>query len=101
MLRPVTIDELGPRVEGNLCQMAVRFQSKTERAITEQITTPRALLGALADSVDVLSGPAGTKFRQGLDTLTPPKTPEMPEMPEMSDAQTGWLHPRAILMPGG
>ncbi len=60
-----------------------------ERAVTEQIATLRALLGALANDGDVLDSPAEADFWRGLDIIDAPET------------QAGWLDLRAALMPGG
>ncbi|HEU5349389.1 MAG TPA: FAD-binding oxidoreductase [Ktedonobacterales bacterium] len=87
-LTPVAIDVLSPEDDSAPCRMAVRFQSKIERAVTEQIATLRALLGTLADDAEVLHGPEETDFWQALDTTETP------------DAQTSWLDARAALLPG-
>lgn len=87
-LTPTAIDMVGPEQDRQPCRLAVRFQSRVERAVTEQIATLRALLGTLADNADVLDGAAETDFWQKLDILDTP------------DTQAGWLDLRAALMPG-
>src|SRR6185437_88204 len=87
-LTPTAIDVLGPEQEGQPCRLAVRFQSRVERAVIEQIVTLRALLGALANDGDVLDGPAEADFWRDLDAIDAPET------------QTGWFDLRAALMPG-
>ncbi len=87
-LTPTAIDVLGPEQEGQPCRLAVRFQSRVERAVTEQIATLRALLGRLADNPDVLDGQTEADFWRGLDSVDAPET------------QAGWLDLRAALMPG-
>ncbi|HEY7342199.1 MAG TPA: FAD-binding oxidoreductase [Ktedonobacterales bacterium] len=87
-LTPTAIDMLGPEQDGQPYRLAVRFQSRVERAVTAQIATLRALLGTLANDAEVLEGPAEADFWRGLDIIDTP------------DTQTGWLDMRAALMPG-
>ncbi|HEX5549055.1 MAG TPA: FAD-binding oxidoreductase [Ktedonobacterales bacterium] len=87
-LTPTAIDVLGPERDGQPYRLAARFQSRVERAVTEQIATLRALLGKLTDNADVLDGPAEADFWRGLDIIDAPET------------QAGWLDLRAALMPG-
>jgi glycolate oxidase FAD binding subunit len=65
----------------------VRFQSRVERAVAEQIATLRALLGSLADEANVLHGLEEANFWQALDT------------PKERDTQVNWLDVRAALAP--
>jgi glycolate dehydrogenase FAD-binding subunit len=87
-LTPTVIDVLGPESDGQPCRLAVRFQSRVERAVTEQIAALRALLGPLADNAEALHGPAEADFWRTLDT------------PNRPDAQATWLEVRAALAPG-
>ncbi|HEU4785194.1 MAG TPA: FAD-binding oxidoreductase [Ktedonobacterales bacterium] len=87
-LTPTAIDALGPEQDGQPYRLAVRFQSRVERAVTAQIATLRTLLGTLADNADVLDGAAEADFWRGLNVSDTP------------DAQAGWLDLRATLMPG-
>jgi glycolate oxidase FAD binding subunit len=87
-LTPTAIDLLGPEQDGQPSRLAVRFQSRVERAVTAQIATLRALLGPLADNAETLDGPAEADFWRELDTIVAP------------DTQTDWLDLRAALMPG-
>ncbi|HEX5158989.1 MAG TPA: FAD-binding oxidoreductase [Ktedonobacterales bacterium] len=88
-LTPTAIDVLGSERDGQPYRLAVLFQSRTERAVTEQIATLRTLLGTLADNADVLDGPAEADFWHKLDSIDAP-----------ADTQTDWLNVRAALMPG-
>lgn len=90
-LTPTAIDILGPEHDGQPCRLAVRFQSKIERAVTDQITTLRTLLGALAETATVLDGPAESDFWRALDTPGSPETP---------NSRSSWLAARAALLPG-
>ena len=87
-LTPTAIDLLGPEGEGQPCRLAVRFQSRVERAVTEQIATLRTLLGALAGNAEALHGPDEAAFWQALSAPAP------------HDADAGWLDARAALLPG-
>lgn len=86
-LTPTAIDILGPESDGQPCRLAVRFQSRVERAVAEQIATLRALLGSLADEANVLHGLEEANFWQTLDT------------PKERDTQVNWLDVRAALAP--
>ena len=87
-LTPTAIDLLGPESDGQPYRLTVRFQSRVERAVTEQLATLRALLGALAEDADALRGPDEGAFWQALDTPSP------------HDASASWLDARAALLPG-
>ena len=87
-LTPTAIDLLGPESDGQPYRLAVRFQSQVERAVTEQVATMRALLGALAEDAEALDGPDEESFWRELDTPTP------------RDADVSWLDARAALLPG-
>lgn len=93
-LTPTAIDMLGQEGEIHSCRLAVRFQSRVERAVTEQIVAARALLGALSENADVLHGSAEADFWQALDM------PDVPDMRSEPDAQASWLDARAALLPG-
>jgi glycolate oxidase FAD binding subunit len=87
-LTPTAIDILGPRGEMQPCQLIVRFQSRTERAVTEQVDTLLHLFGPEAETAIVLDGPNEEKYWQDLDAQDP------------LDASTSWLDLRATLLPG-
>jgi glycolate oxidase FAD binding subunit len=87
-LTPTAIDVLGPEREGQPCRLAVRFQSRVERAVTEQIATLQMLLGGLAHESAVLDGLAEADFWRELDAT------------DLPEAQRGWLDMRAALIPG-
>ena len=87
-LTPTAIDVLGPERDGQLYRLAVRFQSRTERAVTEQSATLRTLLGSLANEAEALEGSAEADFWRGLGRVA------------MPDMQPGWLDMRVTLMPG-
>lgn len=87
-LTPTAIDLLGPESEGQAYRLAVRFQSRVERAVSEQLATLRTLLGALAENAEALHGPDEAAFWQALDTPPPHET------------DAGWLDARAALLPG-
>jgi glycolate oxidase FAD binding subunit len=90
-LTPVAIDVLGPDGEGQSYRLAVRFQSRVERAVSEQIATLRTLLGTLAQDAATLDGVAEADFWRALDVT---------DTPDMMDTQPGWLNLRATLLPG-
>jgi glycolate oxidase FAD binding subunit len=87
-LTPTAIDILGPRGDMQPCQLIVRFQSRTERAVTEQVDTLLRLFDPEAEAAIVLDGPNEEKYWQELDTQDSP------------DASTSWLDLRATLLPG-
>jgi glycolate oxidase FAD binding subunit len=87
-LTPTAIDVLGPEQDGQPSRLAVRFQSRTERAVTAQLATLRALLGTLADDAETLDGAAEADFWRTLDEIAAP------------DTQLCWLDVRTALMPG-
>ncbi|HET9981441.1 MAG TPA: FAD-binding oxidoreductase [Ktedonobacterales bacterium] len=87
-LTPTAIDLLGPEREGQPYRLAVLFQSRIERAVTEQLATLRTLLGALAADAEDLHGPNESAFWQSLDTPAP------------RTADASWLDARAALLPG-
>ncbi len=89
-LTPTAIDILGPVDSGQSCRLAVRFQSRVERSVTEQTATLRTLLGALANDAHELHGPEEPDFWHDLDTQ---------EATGMSD-EDDWLDLRATLLPG-
>ena len=88
-LTPTAIDLLGPESDGQPYRLAVRFQSRVERAVTEQLATLRALLGALAEDAEALHGPDEAAFWQALDVP-----------PSAHDVGASWLDARAALLPG-
>lgn len=90
-LTPTAIDVLGPEASEQPYRLAVRFQSRVERAVTDQIASLQTLLGPLASQAVVLHGPAENDFWRALDTL---------DMPETQDMQDAWLDLRAALLPG-
>jgi glycolate dehydrogenase FAD-binding subunit len=87
-LTPTAIDLLGPESDGQPYRLAARFQSRVERAVTEQIAALRTLLGALAEDAEALHGPDEAAFWQALDSPAP------------RDAGKSWLGARAALLPG-
>lgn len=89
-LTPTAIDILGPMSVRQPFRLAVRFQSRVERAVTEQIATLRALLGELADDATTLHSAEEAAFWQELDALN---------MHETADTENTWLNARATLPP--
>ncbi|HKS70999.1 MAG TPA: FAD-binding oxidoreductase [Ktedonobacterales bacterium] len=87
-LTPTEIDVLGPEQDGQPSRLAVRFQSRVERAVTAQAVALRALLGTLADDAETLDGAAEADFWRTLDEVAAP------------DTQLCWLDVRTALMPG-
>jgi glycolate oxidase FAD binding subunit len=87
-LTPTAIDLLSPASDGQPYRLAARFQSRVERAVTEQLATLRALLGALAEDAEALHGSDEAAFWQALDT------------PSAHDVGASWLAARAALLPG-
>jgi len=87
-LTPTAIDLLGPEQDGQPYRLAVRFQSRTERAVTEQVDTLLRLFGPEAETAIVLDGPNEEKYWQELDAQ------------DIPDASTSWLDLRATLLPG-
>jgi glycolate oxidase FAD binding subunit len=87
-LTPTAIDLLSPASDGQPYRLVARFQSRVERAVTEQLATLRALLGALAEDAEALHGSDEAAFWQALDT------------PSAHDVGASWLDARAALLPG-
>ena len=93
-LTPTAIDVIGPADKGEPFRLAVRFQSRVERAVTEQLATLRTLLGDLAKEAKTLHGAEDAQFWQALDNLNASATTDT------NDTQTAWLNARATLLPG-
>jgi glycolate oxidase FAD binding subunit len=92
-LTPTAIDIHRPPGNGQLYYLAVRFESRVERAVTEQAETLRTLLGTQVNHIAVLKGSTEATFWWAADA---PHTPDMWNKPE---PQTNWLHLRAALLP--
>lgn len=97
-LTPTAIDIISPdgaEQSGQVFRLAVRFQSRVERAVTDQLATLQALLGPLATTPTVLHGPDEAAFWHALDTRMDAYDPQDP-----LDSQSAWLGLRAALLPG-